>query len=149
MATWEDTSIEQQAARVAPHWSLLVGMACVLMLSAGSLAAGRLPALLQPQAAGPIEAGRGAHSIPLRAIPVTAPQYVVVFGTFGSRQEAAGYARLVRSKGYIADVVASGGAFRVISRTYESVERALFWTTVFDQIGLDTDTTADLHDLES
>lgn len=145
MATWEDTTIEQRAARVAPNWSLLIGMVCVLMLSAGSLAASRLPVLLQTQSAGPIEAARSAHLIP--APP--AAQYVVVFGTFGSRQQAAGYARHVRSKGYIADVVSSGEAFRVISRSYETVERALFWRTVFGQIGLTTDTTADLQDLES
>lgn len=144
MATWEDTTNDQQAARVAPNWSLFIGLAVVLVLSAGTLAATRLPVLIQAQTA-PTEAARSAHLIPLPQVP----EYVVVFGSFATRGQAAAYARRVRSKGYIAGVLASGDTFRVVSRSYASVERALFWTTIFGEIGLDTDTTADLHDLES
>ena len=155
MGTWEDQTIEQRAARVAPNWSLLIGLASVLVLTAGTLAATRLPSLMQAQsggparirAAGPIEASRTVHLAARPQVPL--PQYVVVFGSFATRAQAQAYAQLVRSKGYLAGVIPSEGSFRVVSRAYGSTERALFWTTVFSDIGLDADTTADLHDLES
>ncbi|HXF82851.1 MAG TPA: hypothetical protein VNN19_08885, partial [bacterium] len=109
------------------------------------LAATRLPALLQARDRGPLEAARTAALLPLPP----APQYVVVFGTFATRQAADEAARLVRRKGYIADVLRAGETFHVVSRTYASADRARFWTAIFEQIGLNTDTTADIVDLES
>jgi hypothetical protein len=145
MATWEDTTSEQQVARGAPHWSLLMGLAAVLMLTAGTLAATRLPALRQARDRGPLEAARTAALLPLPP----APQYVVVFGTFGSRLAADEAARLVRRKGYIADVRRAGEAFHVVSRPYASADRARFWTAIFEQLGLDTAAPADISDLGS
>ena len=154
MGTWEDQTIEQRAARVAPNWSLLIGLASVLVLTAGTLAATRLPSLMQAQPIGPARIGAGpmeaSRTVHLAARPqVLLPQYVVVFGSFTTRAQAQAHARLIRRKGYLAGVIPSEGAFRVVSRAYGSTERALFWTTVFSDIGLDADTTADLHDLES
>ncbi len=156
MATWEDQTTEQRAARVAPNWSLLVGLASVLVLTAGTLAATRLPILMQQAqpvrpgsvgSAGPMEASRTIHVAARPQLP--APHYVVVFGSFATRAQANALARQVRSKGYLADVLTSRGSFRVVSRPYGSTERAMFWTTIFTEIGLDADATADLHDLES
>lgn len=149
MATWEDqTTEEQRAARMAPNWSMLIGLASVLVLAAGTLAATRLPTLLQQaRSAGPMEASRSIDLVARPQLPI--PQYVVVFGSFATRAQAQAHARLVRSKGYLAGVISSDGSFRVVSRPYSSTERAVFWTTIFTEIGLDTDTTADLHDLES
>jgi len=172
MATWEEQPAAHRTTRLATNWSLLVGLASVLLLSAGTLAATRLPAFLQARTPveparvvvrrAPLETARPrpAHTEtaltqPIAAAPVTvrpqasAPRYVVVFGNFIDRAEAEAHARLIRSKGYIAGVVRAGGGFRVVSRPYESTARAQFWSSIFLEIGLDAERTARLRDRDS
>jgi len=171
MATWEEQPTARQITRLATNWSLLVGLVSVFLLSAGTLAATRLPAFLQsrapsvlPRAAAPapLEAARPtvprpapAASRPASAAaqaqtavrPVlTPPRFVVVFGAFADRAEAEAYARLVRSKGYLAEVKATGTVFHVVSRPYDSRQRARFWTSIFLEIGLDAERTARVRD---
>ncbi|MDQ7844107.1 MAG: SPOR domain-containing protein [Armatimonadota bacterium] len=168
MATWEEQPTAQRTTRLATNWSLLVGLISVFLLSAGTLAATRLPAFLQSRAPSapprlvaqePLEAPRlpVPHPAPatLRPAPLAVrpgrtatrplpapPRYVIVFGTFADRAEADTYARLVRSKGYLAGVTADGGVFHVVSRPYDSRQRARFWTSIFLEIGLDAGRTA-------
>jgi len=168
MATWEEQPAAQRTTRLATNWSLLVGLASVFLLSAGTLAATRLPAFLQALAPeepapvvtrAPLEAARTTTARSDRAqIQPTAPAvapvrprapasaYVVVFGEFLERAEAETYARLVRSKGYIAGIIPTEVGFRVVSRPYASMDRAQFWASIFLEIGLDAERTGRLRD---
>lgn len=142
MATWEDPNGEPGPAGSGRNLSAAAAAALILGLSGVGLAASRLPIVRQADFLGQ----RAAPSTPrVASIPLRPdPQFVVIFGAFASRAQADEYARTVRSKGYLATVLQDMTSFRVISRPYRSQERADFWRDVFEEVGLDAGTTAEL-----
>lgn len=64
-------------------------------------------------------------------------RFVLTFGHYARRDRALAYARVVRSKGYIASVVQTDQGFTVVSRSYASLEAARFWSAIFEEIGIE------------
>jgi len=142
MATWEDPNGEPGPAGRARNLSAATAAALILSLSGVGLAASRLPIVRQADffAQRVTPSNPRVASVPLRPDP----QFVVIFGAFASRAQADAYARTIRSKGYLATVLQDVTSFRVVSRPYQSQERADFWRGVFEEIGLDAGTTAEV-----
>lgn len=142
MATWEDPNGEQGQLGTGRNAGAAAAAAFILALSSVGLAASRLPIVRQADFFGQrtTTPGPGVASAP----QLQDPQFVVIFGAFANRAQADAYARTVRSKGYLATVLQDVTSYRVISRPYRSQERADFWRDVFEGIGLDAGTTAEL-----
>lgn len=97
----------------------------------------------------PASVSWGALEVPAavqaQAVPAVQPEasvvrpggFVVSFGRFARRERAEAYARVVRSKGYIASVAQADTGFTVVSRPYASLDAARFWSTIFEEIGLE------------
>lgn len=142
MATWEDPNGEQGPVAGARNMGAVAAAAFILALSGAGLAASRLPIVRQAESLGQraAPASPAVASAPHRPDP----KFVVIFGDFASRAQADAYARTVRRKGYLATVLQDVTSFRVVSRPYRSQERADFWRVLFEEIGLDAGTTAEL-----
>lgn len=142
MATWEDPNGNPGPALNGRNLSVATALALTLGLSGVGLAASRLPMVRQADflVQRPIQSSPRVASVPVQADP----QFVVIFGSFKSAEQADAYARTVRSKGYLATVLEDVTSFRVVSRPYRTQERADFWRGVFEEIGLDAGTTAEL-----
>lgn len=141
MATWEDPNGEQGPLRTGRHVSAAAAAALIFGLSSVGLAASRLPIVRQ---AG-FFAQQASPRSPVASVPRQLdPQFVVIFGAFEDRAEADAYARTIRSKGYLATVLQDETSYRVISRPYRSQERADFWRDVFEDIGLDAGSIAEI-----
>src|SRR5712692_7710629 len=84
-------------------------------------------------------------ALPQGLAGVPAGRIVLAFGRFERHAAAQTRARLVRSKGYIAQIVQTGAAYLVVSRPYRNHTEARFWSGIFGKLGLQVTTVTRLE----
>lgn len=165
MATWESRSTLRARfesehpglARYQIPQMLVAGLTVLVMTAVPWVFRATVPSSprLPPARVGALEAPHPMRSTvtvravrspqPIRIALTSSGHFLVTFGRFERREAAEAHARLVRSKGYIAKILHSGGVHLVVSRPYRTLADAQFWSVIFGEIGLEARAPGELE----